>query len=197
MLALPGYPQERADVSARPPQGVDRQGRCRTVRLRPRLPQQRRPGIAGGAPAFILRPSSPVPSPKGDSKGGGSQYPPLRRFKKGPGGKHRVPATNQRSVEVIAPKEQERLLRRVAVGKGGAAEGVSRRPSGSGEGYGACDDATPPRIFLWECGGVFFQFGKNTPPPAAGLRPLAALPPAGAEIPLSPSEAVISFHRMV
>ena len=85
----------------------------------------------------------------------------------------------------------------VAPGKGGAAEGVSRRPLGSGEGYGACDDAIPPRIVLRGCGGVFFPNGKNTPPPAAGLRPLAALPPARAEIPLSPSEAVISFHRMV
>lgn len=85
MLALPGYPQERADVSARPPQGVARQGRCRTVRLRPRLPQQRRPGIAGGAPAFILRPSSPVPSPKGDSKGGGIAVPPFASFQEGSG----------------------------------------------------------------------------------------------------------------
>ena len=152
--------------------------------------RRRRPGLH---PSPLVSRSIP----QGGFQRGKSQYPPLRRFKKGPGGKHRVPATNQRSVEVIAPKEQERLLRRVAVGKGGAAEGVSRCPLGSGEGYGACDDATPPRIFLWGCGGVFFPNGKNTPPPAAGLRPLAALPPAGAAIPLSPSEAVISFHRMV
>ena len=34
----------------------------------------------------------------------------------------------------------------------------------------------PPRIFLRGSGGVFFQFGKNTSPAAAGPRPLAALP---------------------
>ena len=156
---------------------------------------------AGPESPAAPRPSSfaprlPFHPPRGIPKGE-IAVPPFASFQEGSGRETQGPRHKPTKCEVIAPKEQERLLRRVAVGKGGAAEGVSRCPLGSGEGYGACDDATPPRIFLWECGGVFFQFGKNTPPPAAGLRPLAALPPAGAEIPLSPSEAVISFHRMV
>ena len=37
----------------------------------------------------------------------------------------------------------------------------------------------PPRIFLRGSGGVFFQFGKNTPPDAAGLPRHPASPRGG------------------
>ena len=157
---------------------------------------------AGPESPAAPRPSSfaprlPFHPPRGIPKGE-IAVPPFASFQEGSGretqGSCRSPGKRGGK---LPGRSKRSPFGGVAPGKGGAAEGASRRPLGSGEGYGACDDATPPRIFLWGCGGVFFPNGKNTPPPAAGLRPLAALPPARAEIPLSPSEAVISFHRMV
>ena len=153
--------------------------------------RRRRPGLH---PSPLVSRSIP----QGGFQRGGIAVPPFASFQEGSGRETQGSCRSPGKRGGKLPRRSKRSpFGGVAPGKGGAAEGVSRRPLDSGEGQEACGDAAPPGMFLWKYGGVFLPFGRNTPPPAAGLRPLAALPPIRAEIPPSPPEAVLSFHRMV
>ena len=195
MLTLPGYPEERA--AARPPQGVDRQGRFRPVRdsPRPRLPRQRRLGIAGGNPAFLLCPRLLFHSPGGIPTGDRSA--PFASFQEGSGRETQGSCRSPGKRGGKLPRRSKRSPFGGRAGKGRSSGRSEPAPFGQRRGTGSLRRRRPSRNVSLEIRGCISSLRKEYTPQAAGLRPLAALPPIRAEIPPSPPEAVLSFHRMV
>lgn len=121
---------------------------------------------AGSESLAATRPSScalvACSIPQGDSNGG-ITAPPLRRFKKGPGGKHRVPAAAQGSAEANCPEGAKEAPLGDRAGKGRSSGRSEPAPFGQRRGTGSLQRRRPSRNVLWKYGGVFLPFGRNTP----------------------------------
>lgn len=118
---------------------------------KPRLPQTKMPCMTAGPPSSVPpQKNTPVRLRTGVSKGRATALP-------------LVVSRGSRGKNTGLPPQTSAAF---AVGKGEAAECVSRCPLGSGEGYGACDDAIPPGNLSWEARGdiLLIRKGPRQPP---------------------------------